>query len=193
MHHRPGRDRGLEMTSRALPQMPALEHPRAAPAAGPTQEPIRPPRRRQVLKARSLRREVVLELHDRSREAWPTHRRTVDPPPDGTGYALVRRTESRLGAGVLQLAGDRPVGLLRVHEADPDLVAGHLAFFGEHVREPLGDRSLLLGRAALEPLDGHVRHVFRTLGVTPPARARSPAPAGSWAARPRSGGPPRRS
>src|SRR5215217_733297 len=33
VHHRSGRDRGLKSASRALPEVPALEHPGAKPAA----------------------------------------------------------------------------------------------------------------------------------------------------------------
>lgn len=57
----------------------------AAPAPRPTRGCAAPTRerhrkrRRLVLKTRELGREPVLELHDRAREVWPEHRRTVEP------------------------------------------------------------------------------------------------------------------
>src|SRR5665809_51769 len=89
VHHRPGRDRGLQSAGRALPEVPALEHPGATPSATGADEALRPARRREVVEACGLSREAVLELHDRAREAWPSHRRTVGRVPDGTGYASV--------------------------------------------------------------------------------------------------------
>src|SRR5215203_3665905 len=67
--------------------MTTREHPHLATAAPWADEPLGPARRRQVLKACLLAREPLLELHDRAREVWPGHRRTVEPSPDGTGYA----------------------------------------------------------------------------------------------------------
>src|SRR5215203_5577726 len=66
--------------------MTTREHPHLATAAPWADEPLGPARRRQVLKACLLAREPLLELHDRAREVWPGHRRTVEPSPDGTGY-----------------------------------------------------------------------------------------------------------
>jgi len=51
-----------------------------------------------------------LELHDRSRDVWPTHRRTAQPPPDETGYAL----RSYVAALLRSYAGqDDAIGSLR--------------------------------------------------------------------------------
>src|SRR5438128_1042574 len=77
----------------------------------------------------------------------------------------------------LNLAAHRPLGLGRVDEADPDVLALRLPHLNEQVGEPLGDLPLLLGRAALVPLDGDYRHRSR------PAPARAPARAASWATR----------
>ena len=94
VHHRSGRDRGLQGTGRAFPEVAALKHPGALPAAARADEALRPARRRQVVEARSLSREAVLKLHDRAREVWTSHRRTVEAVPDGTGYASVRYEDS---------------------------------------------------------------------------------------------------
>src|SRR5215204_605684 len=67
--------------------MTTREHPHLATAAPWADEPLGRARRRQVLKACLLACEPLLELHDRAREVWPGHRRTVEPSPDGTGYA----------------------------------------------------------------------------------------------------------
>src|SRR5262245_13186329 len=89
VHHRPSRDRGLQRAGRALPEVPALEYPGATLAAPGAAEALWPARGRQVVEARGLSREALLELHDRAREVWTNHRHTVGGIPDGTGYASV--------------------------------------------------------------------------------------------------------
>ena len=95
VHHRPRGHRCLPGALDALPQMTTREHPRVGPAAARTGKPVGPARRRQVLQTRRLGREPLLELHDRAREIWPAHRRTVEPAPDGTGYASPRYFRDR--------------------------------------------------------------------------------------------------
>src|SRR5215204_596108 len=106
--------------------MTTREHPHLATAAPWADEPLGPARRRHVLKACLLAREPLLELHDRAREVWPGHRRTVEPSPDGTGYAhrqkfefatlrtatSCRHARSSLRAGTSSARGRRP-GLVR--------------------------------------------------------------------------------
>src|SRR5687768_16681284 len=86
----------------------------------------------------------------------------------------------------LDVSADRPFGLGRVDEADPNLLARRVADLGDRLRDLLGDLPLLLGGAPLVPLDGHDGH--RTL--RPRATPRAPARGDAWAARPRSGGQP---
>src|SRR5215207_10374890 len=95
VHHGARGHRRLLATRRALPQMPALEHPSRPPATPRADEPLRPARGGRVLKARRLAREPLLELHDRAGEVWTRHRRTVEPRPDVTGYALARCSPGR--------------------------------------------------------------------------------------------------
>src|SRR5215204_5916202 len=90
--------------------MTTREHPHLATAAPWADEPLGPARRRQVLKACLLAREPLLELHDRAREVWPGHRRTVEPSPDGTGYAQVGLCRELRYAGKFR---DRGGGRLR--------------------------------------------------------------------------------
>src|SRR6218665_1197079 len=78
------------------------------------------------------------------------------PCADSAGS--VGRAERRLAAGALDLAAHRPVGLLGVLEADPDVVGLGLAHVDEQLGELLGDLALLLGRTALLPLDRDDRH-----------------------------------
>jgi hypothetical protein len=94
VHDRARRHRRLGMTDDALPQMTPLQHPRSPALAHRTNKAIRPPARRQILHTRRLRREPPPEIHDRTREVWPRHRRTVQTQPDGTGYALERYASS---------------------------------------------------------------------------------------------------
>src|SRR4051812_2737392 len=97
--------------------MPAREHPGAAPSAARADEAPRPARRRQVVEARGLSREAVLELHDRAREVRTSDQRTVGPAPDGTGYASISLSAERreaVGVGARELAeheGIEAVGL----------------------------------------------------------------------------------
>src|SRR5215207_649414 len=86
--------------------MTTREHPHRATAAPWADEPLGPARRRQILKACLLAREPLLELHDRAREVWPGHRRTVEPSPDGTGYA--QRTNLGVSASDAHAAGAGP-------------------------------------------------------------------------------------
>src|SRR5207302_8094488 len=58
----------------------------------------------------------------------------------------------------LQLAAHRPVALVRVDEPDPDVLGLRLADLHQELGELLRDLPLLLGRAALVPLDGDDRH-----------------------------------
>ena len=74
VHHRPRRDRRLRPTELALPHPPTLmHHADVPPTAAPAPEPIRPTTREQVLPARLLSREALLELHDRHREPGARH------------------------------------------------------------------------------------------------------------------------
>ncbi len=99
MHHRPGRHRGLQGAGRALPQVPPLEHPGAAPAAARAAEPHWPAGGRKVGEARGVSREAVLELQNRAREVWTSHRCTVGRTPDGTGYASAGYSHSIVPGG----------------------------------------------------------------------------------------------
>src|SRR5262249_28528844 len=82
----------------------------------------------------------------------------------------------------LDLAADRPFGLGRVDEADPDVLALGLSDFDQEVGQLLRYLVLLVGRAALVPLDGYDGH--GAAGV--PRRrlpARAPRPGASSGAR----------
>src|SRR6201999_711419 len=60
----------------------------------------------------------------------------------------------------LKHAADGPFGLGHIVEADPDLVARDLAHVLDQGRHLLHDLLLLLGRAALEPVDRDRRHDY---------------------------------
>jgi hypothetical protein len=69
VQHRARCHRRLPVTGSTLPHGAALrDQPGTLVATPGTAEPIRPPAREQVVRARILVRETVLELHDRSRE-----------------------------------------------------------------------------------------------------------------------------
>ena len=105
VHHRPGRDRGLKSAGRALPEVSAFEHPGATPSATGADKTLWPARRREVVEAGGVSREAVLELHDRAREAWPSHTRTVGRVPDGTGYASLLLFDPPASENVVGLGG----------------------------------------------------------------------------------------
>src|SRR5919201_4633134 len=87
MHDRSRGHRRLMVAASALPEVAALEHPGPLAAAGGAAVAVWPARGRQVLEARRVFREALLELHDRAREVWPAHPTTVGTGPDGTGYS----------------------------------------------------------------------------------------------------------
>src|SRR5439155_10241622 len=64
-------------------------------------------------------------------------------------------------SSALDLAPYRPVGLGRIDEADPDVLAARLAYLDEQLGELLRELLLLLGGAALVPLDRDDRHRLR--------------------------------
>src|ERR671937_203659 len=100
MHDRSRGHRRLMVAASALPEVAALEHPGPLAAAGGAAVAVWPARGRQVLEARRVFREALLELHDRAREVWPAHPTTVGTGPDGTGYsraALFGRPRTQLG------------------------------------------------------------------------------------------------
>ena len=111
VHHRPGRHRRLLPAVPCTPQMPAPASRRrrgADPHAG-THEPLRPARREQVLAARLLGREALLELQDAQRVRRPRHptKLRITHRMERTGYAS-RQDQQRAGRGGGQLSSGAP-------------------------------------------------------------------------------------
>src|SRR3989442_1575296 len=90
---------------------------------------------------------------------------------------IAKRAGPRPARSPLNPPPHRPRGLGGSDEGDPDVLALRLPPPNEQVGEPLGDLPLLLGRAALVPLDGDSRPRSRR------APAGAPARAASWATR----------
>ncbi len=83
VHDRARRDRRLPPARRADPQVTARLTADTARVAAGADEPLRPPRREQVLPARLLGPEALLELQDRQRKVGARHATKLRHHPDG--------------------------------------------------------------------------------------------------------------